>query len=125
MLSVLVFLTEAYFDISLSLALQFKQMHIFRFELVKKFFTRAEDLIQSVIAFIFALFIVGLIVFNLFIQLRYPDEDKKGEVMRKKYKSFFEGLKYTNPGSRQNLVFYFNRLAIVLLLVFPTEYPGI
>lgn len=124
MLSVLIFLTEAFFDNSLSLALQFKQMHIHRSELVEKFFIQSADLAQSVIAIIFALFTVGLVLFNLYIQVRYQDEDKKREVM-KKYKYCFEGLKPTNAGSRQNLIFYFNRLAIVLLLVFPTEYPTV
>jgi hypothetical protein len=62
-------------------------------QLVDKFFKHSTDIIQSVIACIFALFVVGLIVFNVFFHLKYLDEDKKREVMRKQYSHFFEGLK--------------------------------
>ena len=43
----------------------------------------------------------------------------------KEHKSFFEDLNQTHKGSLQQLVYYTNRLLIVIVLVVITEYPCI
>ena len=66
-MTLLIYFTEGYFDIALSLALQSKQMQMYRRDAKLLFFTRPADIIQTLSALVFAIFILGLIVFQMFL----------------------------------------------------------
>jgi hypothetical protein len=66
MLKALMFFREAYFDTVLSVALQYKQMDMYSYDMKEKFFKGTEDVIQVIMTLVMTLFILSLITFHLY-----------------------------------------------------------